>query len=336
MGLTYKRAGVDIERGERFVEVIKEKLKNGGGIEQNNIGLFGGIFDLDLKAYRHPVIVSGTDGVGTKLLLAKQTQKYSTIGIDLVAMCVNDIITLGAKPLFFLDYIATATLNIQRGSEIIDGIIEGCRQSGCALLGGETAEMPGVYTEGDYELAGFAVGIAEKTKIIDGKSIRLGDSLVGLKSSGIHSNGLSLARKALFGEKRFSFNKTQPSYDKTIIDTLLIPTRIYVRAVLGAVEKIPVRGIAHITGGGVQSNIKRLLPAGLDVQIFWDSFPSPEIFDIIAVSGNINEKEMRKTFNMGIGLVFIVSKEYCTDLISQLQSAEEDPLIIGEVIEAVP
>jgi phosphoribosylformylglycinamidine cyclo-ligase len=332
MRLTYKKAGVDIERGERFVEIIKDKLRNRGGIEQNNIGLFGGIFDLDLNSYRHPVLVSSTDGVGTKLLLAKQAQKYNTIGIDLVAMCVNDIITLGAKPLFFLDYIATATLNLQRGSEIIDGIIEGCRQSGCALLGGETAEMPGVYTEDDYELAGFAVGIVEKTNIIDGKSISLGDSLVGLKSSGIHSNGLSLARQALFGEKRSSSNKSQPFNDKTIIDTLLVPTRIYVRAVLNAIEKIPVRGIAHITGGGVKSNIKRLLPAGLDLQIFWDSFPSSEIFDIIAVSGNISDKEMRKTFNMGIGLVLIVSEKYRADLISQLRSAGEDPLIIGEVI----
>lgn len=329
MGLTYKDSGVDIKKGDNFVNLIKEKLRKN---EQDNIGLFGGLFSLNLDNYKDPVLVSGTDGVGTKLLLAKEANKYSTIGIDLVAMCVNDIVTLGAKPLFFLDYMACSELEIEKASELIDGIIEGCRLSGCILLGGETAEMPGVYQKGDYELAGFGVGIVEKTGIIDGRSIQAGDVLVGIRSSGIHSNGLSLARRALFGEKGFGFKDGHPLLSNTLIEELLVPTRIYVELVLEIIRYLPVNGIAHITGGGIFSNVKRLLPAGLDPLINWDNIDPHPIFTIIEQSGKIHKEEMKNVFNMGIGLVFVVSRDIKERFISRLEDKGEHYALIGGVV----
>ena len=329
MGLTYKDSGVDIKKGDNFVNLIKEKLHKN---EQDNIGLFGGLFSLNLDNYKDPVLVSGTDGVGTKLLLAKEANKYSTIGIDLVAMCVNDIVTLGAKPLFFLDYMACSELEIEKASELIDGIIEGCRLSGCILLGGETAEMPGVYQKGDYELAGFGVGIVEKTGIIDGRSIQAGDVLVGIRSSGIHSNGLSLARRALFGEKGFGFKDGHPLLSNTLIEELLVPTRIYVELVLEIIRYLPVNGIAHITGGGIFSNVKRLLPAGLEPLIDWDNIYPHPIFTIIEQSGKIHKEEMRNVFNMGIGLVFVVSRDIKERFISRLEDKGEHYALIGGVV----
>ncbi len=329
MGLTYKDSGVDIKKGRNFVNLIKEKLRKN---EQDNIGLFGGLFSLNLDNYKDPVLVSGTDGVGTKLLLAKEANKYSTIGIDLVAMCVNDIVTLGARPLFFLDYMACSELEIEKASELIDGIIEGCRLSGCILLGGETAEMPGVYQKGDYELAGFGVGIVEKTGIIDGRSIQAGDVLVGIRSSGIHSNGLSLARRALFGEKGFGFKDGHPLLSNTLIEELLVPTRIYVEFVLEIIRYLPVNGIAHITGGGIFSNVKRLLPAGLEPLIDWDNIHPHPIFTIIEQSGKIHKEEMRKVFNMGIGLVFVVSRDIKERFISRLEDKGEHYALIGGVV----
>lgn len=329
MGLTYKDSGVDIKKGDNFVNLIKEKLRKN---EQDNIGLFGGLFSLNLDNYKDPVLVSGTDGVGTKLLLAKEANKYSTIGIDLVAMCVNDIVTLGAKPLFFLDYMACSELEIEKASELIDGIIEGCRLSGCILLGGETAEMPGVYQKGDYELAGFGVGIVEKTGIIDGRSIQAGDVLVGIRSSGIHSNGLSLARRALFGEKGFGFKDGHPLLSNTLIEELLVPTRIYVELVLEIIRYLPVNGIAHITGGGIFSNVKRLLPAGLEPLIDWDNIYLHPIFTIIEQSGKIHKEEMRNVFNMGIGLVFVVSRDIKERFISRLEDKGEHYALIGGVV----
>ncbi len=329
MGLTYKDSGVDIKKGDNFVNLIKEKLRKN---EQDNIGLFGGLFSLNLDNYKDPVLVSGTDGVGTKLLLAKEANKYSTIGIDLVAMCVNDIVTLGAKPLFFLDYMACSELEIEKASELIDGIIEGCRLSGCILLGGETAEMPGVYQKGDYELAGFGVGIVEKTGIIDGRSIQAGDVLVGIRSSGIHSNGLSLARRALFGEKGFGFKDGHPLLSNTLIEELLVPTRIYVELVLEIIRYLPVNGIAHITGGGIFSNVKRLLPAGLEPLINWDNIYPHPIFTIIEQSGKIHKEEMRNVFNMGIGLVFAVSRDIKERFISRLEDKGEHYALIGRVV----
>ena len=329
MGLTYRDSGVDIDKGDRFVEIIKEKLK---GEERKSIGLFGGLYDIGKLRYKNPVLVSSTDGVGTKLLLAKMAGKYSTIGIDLVAMCVNDIITLGARPLFFLDYMATAELDINKASDIIDGILEGCRQSKCSLLGGETAEMPGVYRKDDYELAGFAVGIVEKDKIIDGKHIKAGDKLIALPSSGIHSNGISLARKALFEIKGYSADDIIPPLEKRLIDELLVPTRIYVNVVVDILDRVPVKGIAHITGGGLYGNIKRIIPKGLDVKIQWQSLPVLPVFEIIKNAGEIDIDEMRRTFNMGAGLIFIVENKDEKNLLNLLYKIGEAPFTIGEII----
>lgn len=329
MGLTYRDSGVDIKKGDNFVKIIREKLREN---ERDNIGLFGGLFELDLDNYKDPVLVSGTDGVGTKLLLAKEANKYSTIGIDLVAMCINDIVTLGAKPLFFLDYMACSELEIEKASEVMDGILEGCRLSGCILLGGETAEMPDVYRKGDYELAGFGVGIVEKTGIIDGTSIQAGDLLVGIRSSGIHSNGMSLARRALFSEKGFKYDTSHPLLSHTLIEELLIPTRIYAEPVLEIIRDLPVNGIAHITGGGIFNNIKRLLPAGLEPLIDWDTIEPHPIFTIIEQSGKILKEEMRNVFNMGIGLVFAVNRDIKNKFISRLKEKGERPAIIGRVV----
>lgn len=330
MGLSYKDSGVDIEKGERFVDLIKGKLKRG---EKENIGLFGALFELDWKSYKNPVLVSSTDGVGTKLLLAKAAKNYRSIGIDLVAMCVNDVVTLGAKPLFFLDYLACGNLDVKYGSEVIDGIIEGCRRSGCSLLGGETAEMPGVYAQGDYELAGFSVGIAEKSEIIDGKKICGGDMLVGIRSSGIHSNGLSLARHALFKEKGYTLHERIPRLRGTLVEELLIPTRVYADIALSTIGNAPVKGIAHITGGGIAGNVRRLLPHGLDLRIRWDALEPVPIFETIQRAGSISEKEMRKTFNLGIGMVFVTDKNGQETLCEHLRNRGEDPLLIGEVVE---
>ncbi|HEB32094.1 MAG TPA: phosphoribosylformylglycinamidine cyclo-ligase [Spirochaetes bacterium] len=332
MGLTYRDSGVDIEKGDHFVRVIKEKLS---GSEKRNIGLFGGMFELNPGEYKNPVLVSGTDGVGTKLLLAKVAGKYGTIGIDLVAMCVNDVITSGAKPLFFLDYMACGELEVKKASEVIDGIIEGCRLSGCVLLGGETAEMPGMYKKGDYEIAGFCVGVVEKKEIINGKSIAGGDILVGLRSSGIHSNGLSLARKALFEKKKYRYSAVHPLLARTLIEELLIPTRIYTDPVCEIVKKVTVKGIAHITGGGIPGNIIRLLPPGFGPKIYWEKISPPPVFHIIEDAGGIEKDEMRKTFNMGIGIVFITDWRNKERLVSLLKEKGEEPLIIGEIIPAV-
>jgi len=330
MGLSYREAGVDIEKGERFVDLIKGKLKRG---EKENIGLFGALFELDWKSYHTPVLVSSTDGVGTKLLLAKAAKNYRSIGIDLVAMCVNDIVTLGAKPLFFLDYLACGKLDVKEGSEVIDGIIEGCRLARCALLGGETAEMPGVYDNGDYELAGFSVGIVEKSEIIDGKKISKGDVLVGIKSSGIHSNGLSLARRALLGEKGYTLNERIPGLGGTLVEELLTPTRVYADIVLSTMHSAPLKGVAHVTGGGIEGNVRRLLPAGLDIRVHWDAIAPVPIFEIIQCAGNVSEAEMRKTFNMGIGMVFVTDEGGKNPLCEHLAKRAEDPVILGEVVK---
>jgi len=321
MGLTYKESGVDIEKGDLFADIIKEKLRG-----SNNIGMFGGLYQLDANN----ILVAGTDGVGTKLILAREAKKYNTIGVDLVAMCVNDIITLGAKPLFFLDYMATSNLDTQEASAIIDGIIEGCRQADCALLGGETAEMPGVYKKGDYELAGFTVGMVAKDKLIDGKTIRKGDIIVGLKSSGIHSNGLSLARKALFKK----YNYQTPFFDRTLIEELLVPTRIYAKLVLNVIKTVPVNGMAHITGGGLYNNIKRLLPEKLYPKIHWDKLTSHMIFGIIQEIGKIEDEEMRNTFNMGIGYIFIIDTNHLAALRDLLKENNEEAVVMGEINES--
>ena len=328
MGLSYRDSGVDVEKGDAFVDVVKAKLSSQ---EQVNIGLFGGLFDLGNLHYKHPVLVAGTDGVGTKLLLAKMAASYSTIGVDLVAMCVNDVITSGAKPLFFLDYLATGALDVATASEVLDGIITGCRDADCALLGGETAEMPGVYGAGDYELAGFCVGIVEREKIINGKSISRGDVLVGLPSNGVHSNGLSLARNALFKVKGYDPHSTVASLKRPLIHELLIPTRIYVTTILELIHMVHIKGIAHITGGGLYSNVKRVIPEGFDIRIDWKTISSQPIFDIIQQAGEVDIEEMRGTFNMGIGMVLVVNTEEAEKVLSNLKGRGESAHIIGEV-----
>ncbi len=329
MGLTYRESGVDISEGERFVDMIRRKLRSS---ESKNIGLFGGLFDLSSLDYRNPVLVAGTDGIGTKLLLAKKAKKYDTIGVDLVAMCVNDIITAGAKPIFFLDYLATSKLDTSVASEVLDGIVQGCRDAGCALLGGETAEMPGVYEPGTYELAGFAVGIAERERIVDGKTIKAGDVLIGIRSSGIHANGLSLARKALFSEKKYSCTALVSPLSRPLIEELLTPTRIYVKTALDVLNCFSVAGIAHVTGGGLYGNTVRILPKGLDLKIEWKSITPHPIFQVIKDAGEIDEQEMRNTFNMGIGLVFIVRPGSSVKMCEYLRTLGEDPVVFGEVV----
>jgi phosphoribosylformylglycinamidine cyclo-ligase len=328
MGLTYRDAGVDIDKGDRFVEIIKGKLPPK---DQANIGLFGGLFDVSSLGYERPVLVASTDGVGTKLLVAKEAKTFDTIGIDLVAMCVNDVIPLGAKPLFFLDYLATADLELEPAAKVIDGILEGCRQAGCSLLGGETAEMPGVYRKGDYELAGFTVGIVERDRIIDGRTIARGDSLIGIRSSGVHSNGLSLARRAL--ARDLGSGKNHPLLGRTLLQELLVPTRIYVKLVLDILGRAEVKGIAHITGGGIYGNTKRLLPGGLDLDIRWESLRPHPIFGIVQEAGGVEDEEMRKTFNLGVGMVFVVSRAQEGALRGLLAERGEEPIRIGEVVK---
>lgn len=328
MGLTYRESGVDIDKGDRFVEVIKNKLREK---ERENIGLFGGLFDLSQLGLKHPVLVASTDGVGTKLLLAKEAKRYDTIGIDLVAMCVNDVITTGARPLFFLDYMASADFELEIASKVIDGIIEGCRQAECLLLGGETAEMPGVYDKGDYELAGFAVGVVEKENVVDGSNIASGDILIGIASSGIHSNGLSLARRALFKKKGYSYSYRPQGLGRSLIEELLVPTRIYVRLVMDVLQRYAIKGIAHITGGGLPGNTVRIIPGGLVLDIQWENIRPHPIFSIIQEAGGIEEEEMRRVFNMGIGLMLIAGREEGGSIVSHLKGKGENAYMIGEV-----
>ena len=299
--LTYKDAGVDIDAGNEFVERIKPHVKRTRRPEVvSGLGGFGGMFALPPGRYKEPVLVSGTDGVGTKLMLAKQVGVHSTIGVDLVAMCVNDVLVQGAEPLFFLDYFACGKLDTDVASDVVAGIAEGCVQSGAALIGGETAEMPDMYADGDYDLAGFTVGVVEREKLIDGSRIEAGDAIIALASSGPHSNGYSLIRKVL-----------QRSPDSLIEGLpagvrLLEPTRIYVKAIAKLGEAVDIRGLAHITGGGLTENIPRVLPAGLDAELDTDSWSQGPVFDWLAEHGGIELAEMRRTFNCGVGMVAIV------------------------------
>jgi phosphoribosylformylglycinamidine cyclo-ligase len=332
MALTYKKAGVDITKGNKLVEIIKPLARSTFRKEViADIGSFGALFKLDSSKYKNPVIVSSTDGVGTKLKLAFMTGKHTTIGIDLVAMCVNDILTSGAEPLFFLDYFAAGKLSTKTASDVISGIAEGCKNSGCSLIGGETAEMPGIYSKGEYDLAGFAVGIVDKHKIIDGSGIKNGDIVIGLSSSGLHSNGYSLARKLFLDIKRYSVNKKIHGLDCTIGEELLKPTRIYVKSILSLLKTFKIKGMAHITGGGITENLPRIIPEGLGVIINKNSWPVNEIFNIIQTSGKISNKEMYKTFNMGIGFMLVVNKADVPGVIRKLNSLGEKAFVIGYI-----
>ena len=323
--LTYKDAGVDITKGNDLIEQIKPIAKSTmrPGVLAG-LGGFGAMFEIPLDRFQNPVLISGTDGVGTKLKVAEMLNKHDTIGIDLVAMCVNDLIVQGAEPLFFLDYYATGSLNTDVATSVISGIGEGCIQSGCALIGGETAEMPGMYQGEEYDLAGFCVGIAEKSKIIDGSKVSSGDHIVALASSGPHSNGYSLIRKVL--------ERVQPSEQQ--LEALIEPTKIYVKSILSLIENHSVHAISHITGGGLLENIPRVLPQHLAAKLDTNSWQMPEIFQWLQKQGNIESNEMYRVLNCGVGMVVVVPQEESKTVITKLNELGESAWLIGEVIES--
>lgn len=330
--LTYKKAGVDIDKGERFVSLISPMVKKTFRPEvMTDIGSFGALFKLDITGYKEPVLVSGTDGVGTKLKIAFMMDRHDTVGIDLVAMCVNDILTSGAEPLFFLDYFATGRLKPEKAAEVIGGIVEGCKEAGCSLIGGETAEMPGFYSEGEYDLSGFAVGVVEKDKIIDGSDIKDGDVIIGLASNGLHSNGYSLVRKLFFDIKKMDVATYITEMGTSLGEELLKPTRIYVKAFNAIRDKIKVKGMAHITGGGIPKNLQRILPEGVCANIRHGSWPVHPIFKIIEDMGNVPYEDMKKTFNMGIGYIVVVPGNASEDAVTALNRAGHRAFIIGEI-----
>lgn len=304
MGLTYKDSGVDKEKGYEEVQIIKEIVKKTHGKEVlTGIGGFAGLFKPELTDMKEPVLVSGTDGVGTKIKLAMELDKHDTVGIDLVAMCVNDVLCQGAKPLFFLDYIATGSLKPAKMADLVRGVAEGCTQSECALIGGETAEMPGLYKENDYDLAGFAVGIVDREKIIDGSSIKEGDVAISLSSSGVHSNGFSLVRAAL---DMANVKLSDKFEDTTVGERLLVPTRIYEKEISALLKEVQIKGIAHITGGGLYENVPRMLPENIGIEFDLKESEIDPVFKAIQEWGNVETKEMFSTFNMGIGMVVVV------------------------------
>lgn len=330
--MTYKDSGVDIDAGNSFVKMIKPFVKATSRPEvMADIGGFGGLFSLNSSKYKNPVLVSGTDGVGTKLKLAFMADRHDTVGIDLVAMCVNDIIVQGAEPLFFLDYLATGRLEPAKAAEVVKGISQGCVQAGCALIGGETAEMPGFYAEGEYDIAGFTVGVVERDNIIDGSSITVGNTLIGLASSGLHSNGYSLARKVIFERMGLAIDSILPETGRTVADELLTPTRIYVKSVLNLLRDFTINGIAHITGGGLLENIPRVLPHGCKAIVRKGSWPALPIFNILQAAGNIDEPEMHRTLNCGIGMVLAVPESQTEDIMIRLSGLNEKAYIIGEI-----
>ncbi|WP_425803569.1 phosphoribosylformylglycinamidine cyclo-ligase [Desulfitobacterium sp. Sab5] len=331
MGYTYRDSGVDIEAGNSAVELMKPAVKRTMRPEVlGGLGGFGGLFALDLKKFSDPVLVSGTDGVGTKLRLAFQMNRHDTIGQDAVAMCVNDILVQGAEPLFFLDYLAVGKLDPERVASIVAGVAKGCELAGCALIGGETAEMPGFYPEDEYDVAGFSVGAVNRENLIDGSKIQEGDVLIGLPSSGFHSNGYSLVRK-IFAQ--YPMDTVFPELGEPLGDALLRPTRIYVKTILKLLEKNEILGMAHITGGGLTENIPRVLPEGLGLRISKSSWEVPALFTLIKRLGEIEASEMYRTFNMGIGFVMIVHPNQVKTIQEQLLNLGEKSYVIGEVTQ---
>jgi phosphoribosylformylglycinamidine cyclo-ligase len=327
--ISYKDAGVDIDAGDALVERIKPLARATMRPEVlAGIGGFGAVVEIS-KKYREPVLISGTDGVGTKLKLAFQMNKHDTVGIDLVAMSVNDILVQGAEPLFFLDYFATGKLDVDSAEAVISGIAEGCKQAGCALIGGETAEMPSMYPDGEYDLAGFAVGVAEKSKLIDGRGIQPGDTVLGLASSGCHSNGYSLVRKLV---EVSGADLKADFHGRPFGEVLLAPTRIYVKPLLSLMQALPVKGMAHITGGGLTGNIPRVLPDHCVARLDWNSWQRAPLFDWLRKAGNVEDAEMYRTFNCGIGMIIVVAKEDAKAAISHLENAGETVWEIGEVV----
>ena len=330
--LTYADAGVDIDKANNLVNKIKEIVKNTPqkGV-RSDIGGFGGLFSPNLNDINKPMLVGATDGVGTKLKIAFMMDKHDTIGIDLVAMCVNDIAVLGAKPLFFLDYLSIGKLNIETAASIIEGVAEGCRQADCALLGGETAEMPGLYKDGEYDLAGFSVGLVDDNKIIDNSNIKKGHKLIGIPSSGLHSNGYSLVRKICFDVLNLKIDSHVPELGKTIGEELLTPTLIYTKMINQIIRNITVNGIVHITGGGFEDNIVRIIPASLKVQIEKKSWEKPPVFNFLQDAGKISDEEMYRTFNNGIGMILIAPEDSAQDIVDLNTAQGKKAMIIGDV-----
>jgi phosphoribosylformylglycinamidine cyclo-ligase len=335
MPITYRQAGVDIDAGDALVDRIA-RLAAPTRIPEviSGVGGFAGLCGLP-AGLAEPVLVSGTDGVGTKLKVAFATGIHGTVGIDLVAMCVNDVITVGARPLFFLDYFATGKLDVDVGEAVVRGIAEGCKLAGCALLGGETAELPGMYAPGEYDLAGFAVGVVDRARMLDGKQARPGDAVLGVASSGLHSNGYSLARRVLEGEMKLAMTDHLAALGTTVGEALLVPTKIYAKAVRALLDACggEVHGLAHITGGGLGGNLPRVLPDGLGARLELGSYQRPGIFQVIAAGGPVEEEEMRRTFNLGVGLAVVVAKEAVTRAVDALREAGEQAWVLGEVIE---
>jgi len=331
----YKEAGVDIAAGNEAVERMKKHVKRTFRPEvMTDLGGFGGLFGLNKDKYEEPVLVSGTDGVGTKLKIAFAMDKHDTIGVDAVAMCVNDIIVQGAEPLFFLDYLACDRVVPEKIEAIVKGIADGCAESGCALIGGETAEMPGMYAEGEYDIAGFTVGIVDKKKIIDGSTIAPGDVVLGLASSGVHSNGFSLVRKLLLEKHGYQLTDAMPELGgATLGATLLEPTKLYVKPVLKLIEEVKVKGMAHITGGGFIENIPRMLPANVNVNIEYGTWPILPIFQLMQAKGEITNRDMFTTFNMGIGMVIVVPADQAEQAVAALESQGEQVYRLGTVTE---
>jgi phosphoribosylformylglycinamidine cyclo-ligase len=329
---TYKDSGVDIDRANSFVEKIKPLIKSASRREMmSGIGGFGGLFHLDISKNRDPVLVSSTDGVGTKLKIAQMMGKHDTVGIDLVAMSVNDIIVQGAEPLFFLDYIATGKLLMTTTVQIVEGVVKGCQEAGCALIGGETAEMPGFYPEGEYDLAGFCVGVVEADKLIDGSEIRVGDRIIGIGSSGLHSNGYSLARHVLLDEGKLRLEDKIDGLDETLGLALLKPTRIYVKSILNLIKYFNIRGIVHITGGGFTDNIPRIVPGPCRAVIQKGSWPVPPIFNLIQKIGSVEDEEMLRVFNMGIGMIIIVAEKDQDEIMERLEKLGEKGYALGTI-----
>jgi len=336
--ITYRDAGVDIDAGNRLVEFIKPLARSTqrAGAD-TDLGGFGGLFDLKGAGFRDPVLVSATDGVGTKLKIAIDTGQHATIGIDLVAMCVNDLVVQGAEPLFFLDYFACGKLDVDTAKAVVSGIAEGCRQAGCALIGGETAEMPGMYQPGDYDLAGFAVGAVERGEILPRGDIVAGDVLIGLAASGVHSNGYSLVRR-LVKDSGIAWEAAAPfEPGRTLAEALLAPTRVYVKPVLAAIEAVggtqgPIKALAHITGGGISENLPRVLPNDVAARVDLASFTAPPVFGWLAQTGRLPDEEMLKTFNCGVGMVMVVARNEADVLVRLLQEWGEAPYVIGEIV----
>ena len=331
---TYRAAGVDIEAGDEFVRRIKSLVRTTFRPEVvSDLGGFGGLFRFPSTQYKEPILVSGTDGVGTKLKVAVLMDRHDTIGIDLVAMCVNDVLVSGAEPLFFLDYLATGKLEVTKAESIVRGIVAGCREAGCALIGGETAEMPSCYPDHEYDLAGFVVGVVERANIIDGKKVSKGDVAIGLSSTGLHSNGYTLARQVLFEKKGWTGRTELPELECSLGDTLLEPTKIYTKQVQAILTKSSVHGMAHITGGGLTGNVPRVLPSDCEMVIKRGAWPIPEIFHVIQRTGNVDQDEMFRVFNMGIGFVVIVPPQDVDWVLNHMKNLGDAAHIIGEIGE---